>query len=158
MALLFIYRVWRRILRSSFIIHQQRGPKKRPGAATRQPERSSVAKYLRRRWRGVNEKQRFTPTGSIMRFVAIKLPVIIGLFLGDNVGSSMAIDSNELLALPIDEKLRLVEMLWDNLGQSTIPLPEWVTAEVARRREEMRNPSVGLSHEEVLRRIRSRNG
>ena len=70
----------------------------------------------------------------------------------------MSIDSNELLSLPVDEKLRLVELLWDNLGQSEIPLPEWVSTEVARRREEMRDPAVGVSHDEVWRRIRSRNG
>ena len=44
---------------------------------------------------------------------------------------------SELLALPADEKLRLVEMLWDNLGESTepIPLPGWVAEEAARRRD-----------------------
>jgi len=30
--------------------------------------------------------------------------------------------------------------------------------EVARRRDEMRNPSIGLSHEEVWRRIDKRDG
>jgi putative addiction module component (TIGR02574 family) len=72
----------------------------------------------------------------------------------------MAIDANELHALPDPEKLRIVEMLWDDLGESTsaIPLPEWVGREVARRREEMREQSFGLSHEETWRRIANRNG
>jgi hypothetical protein len=63
----------------------------------------------------------------------------------------MSIDANELRALPDAEKLLIVEMLWDDLGDSTtaIPLPEWVSREVARRREEMREPSFGLSHEET---------
>lgn len=72
----------------------------------------------------------------------------------------MSIDLNALHALPVAEKLRIVETLWDDLGKSNepIPLPEWVDQEAARRREEMRDPSVGLSHEEVWRRIDNRNG
>jgi putative addiction module component (TIGR02574 family) len=72
----------------------------------------------------------------------------------------MSIDVNALHALPADEKLRIVEMLWDDLGESTtpIPLPEWVTREVSRRRDEMRDPSFGISHEETWRRIANRHG
>jgi putative addiction module component (TIGR02574 family) len=71
----------------------------------------------------------------------------------------MSIDMNELYSLPAADKLRIVEKLWDNLGESTaeIPLPEWVTREVARRRDEMRDPSFGLSHEETWHRIANRN-
>lgn len=72
----------------------------------------------------------------------------------------MPIDPNELHALSDAEKLRIVEMLWDDLGESTepIPLPEWVGREVARRRKEMGDPSFGMSHEETWRRIANRNG
>jgi hypothetical protein len=72
----------------------------------------------------------------------------------------MSVDETELLSLPIVEKLRLIEMLWDDLGNSTspIPLPSWVDKEVARRREEMRNSEIGLSHDETWRRIERRNG
>jgi putative addiction module component (TIGR02574 family) len=72
----------------------------------------------------------------------------------------MSIDADELRALPAAEKMRLVEMLWDDLGESTepIPLPEWVGLEAARRRDEMRDPSCGISHEEAWRRIDRRNG
>ncbi len=72
----------------------------------------------------------------------------------------MPINTDELHALPPAEKLRLVELLWDDLGDSTasIPLPDWVDREVARRRNEMRDPSVGLSHDETWRRIERRNG
>jgi hypothetical protein len=72
----------------------------------------------------------------------------------------MSIDVNALRSLAPSEKLRLVEMLWDDLGGSTesIPLPDWVDREAARRRDEMRNPSVGLSHDETWRRIEQRNG
>ena len=72
----------------------------------------------------------------------------------------MSIDSDTLHALPVAEKMRIVEMLWDDLGESTapIPLPEWVDREAARRRDEMRDPSFGISHDETWRRIAGRNG
>lgn len=72
----------------------------------------------------------------------------------------MSIDANELHSLPDAEKLRIVEMLWDDLGESAapIPLPDWVGREVARRREEMRDSAFGVSHEETWRRIANRNG
>lgn len=72
----------------------------------------------------------------------------------------MSIDANELRSLTDAEKLRIVELLWDDLGQSPtpIPLPEWVQNEAARRREQMRDPSFGLTHNETWRRIANRNG
>jgi putative addiction module component (TIGR02574 family) len=72
----------------------------------------------------------------------------------------VSIDIDALHALPVAEKLQLVEMLWDDLGKSAmpIPLPEWVKVQVAKRRQEMTDPSLGLSHEETWRRIAARNG
>jgi hypothetical protein len=72
----------------------------------------------------------------------------------------MSIDANELRSLPDVEKMRLVEMLWDDLGRSNapIPLPEWVDHEAVKRRDEMSDTSFGISHEEAWRRIESRNG
>ncbi len=72
----------------------------------------------------------------------------------------MSIDVNSLRSLAPSEKLRLVEILWDDLGESTepIPLPDWVDREAARRHDEMRDPSFGLSHNETWRRIEQRNG
>jgi putative addiction module component (TIGR02574 family) len=70
------------------------------------------------------------------------------------------IDTNDLFALPPAEKIRIVELLWDDLGKSSdpIPLPEWVDQEAVRRREEMQDPSFGLAHEEAWGRIARRNG
>lgn len=70
------------------------------------------------------------------------------------------IDTSELLSLPAAEKIRIVEMLWDNLGDSgdPIPLPEWIDQEATRRRHEMQDPSFGLTHEETWGRITRRNG
>ena len=72
----------------------------------------------------------------------------------------MSIDTDELRSLPVAEKMRIVEMLWDDLGKATspIPLPDWVDREAIRRRDEMRDPSFGISHDEAWRRIEKRNG
>ena len=71
----------------------------------------------------------------------------------------MSIDVAELRSLSRVEKLQLVEMLWDDLGESDdpIPLPGWVDDVASRRREEMRDPMVGRSHEEMWRLIDGRN-
>lgn len=63
----------------------------------------------------------------------------------------MSLDLGALHNLPDAEKLRIVELLWDDLGESKtpLPLPEWVNREVARRRDETRDPSVGFTHEET---------
>jgi putative addiction module component (TIGR02574 family) len=73
----------------------------------------------------------------------------------------MSVDPNELLSLPAVEQLRLVELLWDNLGKSTdpIPLPDWVEVEALRRRDEMIvNPELGSNHDAVWSKINRRNG
>ena len=73
----------------------------------------------------------------------------------------MSVDPNELFSLPPAEQLRLVEMIWDNLGQSTdpIPLPDWVDKEALRRRDELvENPRIGLDHDAVWKKIDRRNG
>jgi putative addiction module component (TIGR02574 family) len=73
----------------------------------------------------------------------------------------MALNIDELRALSPAEKLRLVELLWDDLGatDAPIPLPDWVDREATRRRNEMlQDPTLGVSHEEAWQRIKRRNG
>jgi putative addiction module component (TIGR02574 family) len=73
----------------------------------------------------------------------------------------MNTDHSDLLALPAAEQLRIVEMLWDNLGQSSspIPWPDWIAREGARRRDEMlADPTFGSSHEEIWDKIERRIG
>ncbi len=72
----------------------------------------------------------------------------------------MSIDTDKLRALPAAEKIRIIELLWDDLGDAAtpIPLPDWIEEEAVRRLAEMRDTSVGLSHEEIWRRIDRRNG
>lgn len=67
----------------------------------------------------------------------------------------MAISKSELQALTSAEKLSVIEFLWDDLTISAEPwqFPEWIRQESDRRRAEMDDPSVGLSHEAVWSRI-----
>ena len=73
----------------------------------------------------------------------------------------MEIDRAALFALPVDEKLRLVDALWDDLAESDLPicLPSWIDDEAAKRRDAMiENPGLGLGHDTVWNRIDKRNG
>lgn len=72
---------------------------------------------------------------------------------------SISIDTTALRALPPGEKLELIELLWDDLGEADteLPLPDWIDAVARRRRDEMTSGAVsGLTHEEVWRRIDGR--
>jgi putative addiction module component (TIGR02574 family) len=73
----------------------------------------------------------------------------------------MSIDINELRSLSVSEKLRIVEILWDDIGESSEPITisDWQRKEVVRRREEMLNdPDMGLDHQQVWDRIRADHG
>jgi putative addiction module component (TIGR02574 family) len=74
----------------------------------------------------------------------------------------MDVYSDTIRDLPADDKLRLVERIWDDLAANcgAIPLPDWAVEEAARRRNQMlADPKLGLTHEEVWKRIDdSRNG
>jgi len=58
------------------------------------------------------------------------------------------------------EKLQLVEDLWDDLAGAPedVPVHDWQTQELARRRENLlQSPASGLSWEEVKHKARARN-
>jgi putative addiction module component (TIGR02574 family) len=68
----------------------------------------------------------------------------------------MSVDINELKNLPTSEKLRLVELLWDDISASNEPivLHPWQFNEASRRGEELRaDPSIAIDREEVWRRV-----
>ena len=65
-----------------------------------------------------------------------------------------------LRGLPVAEKLRVVEELWDDIGESKepFPLPAWHRAEAERRGAELeQDPSIALTREELWRRVDKRN-
>jgi putative addiction module component (TIGR02574 family) len=61
----------------------------------------------------------------------------------------------QLRQLPVTEKLRVIEDLWDDIAASgeRFPLPAWHRAEVDRRAAELEaDPSNALTREELWRR------
>jgi putative addiction module component (TIGR02574 family) len=73
----------------------------------------------------------------------------------------MSTDAFSVFDLSPAEKLQLVEKLWDDLAATpeAVPVHDWQKEELARRKANlMKNPTSGLSWEEVKRRICSRHG
>jgi putative addiction module component (TIGR02574 family) len=68
----------------------------------------------------------------------------------------MSIDMNELRNLSVAEKLRLVELLWDDIGASNEPivLHTWQFQEATRRSEQIKShPSIPIDRNELWRRV-----
>ena len=60
-----------------------------------------------------------------------------------------------------NEKLQLVEDLWDDLAasQEVVPIHDWQKEELARRKENLaKHPASSLSWEETQKKIRARYG
>ncbi|MBA3404780.1 MAG: addiction module protein [Gemmatimonadaceae bacterium] len=64
---------------------------------------------------------------------------------------------NEILDLPADERLQLVEEIWDSLALSaeSVPVPDWHKAELDRRLDDPSDHAT-LSWEDVQIRMRQR--
>ena len=63
----------------------------------------------------------------------------------------------EILELPLEERLQLVEAIWDSISvfPDAIPLTPWQREELDRRLSEYEaNPDSGVTMEEVFSRIR----
>ncbi len=68
----------------------------------------------------------------------------------------MAIDISELRKLPVAEKLRIVEALWDDIAASDEPvvLDPGQLEEIRRRGAEMKaDPSIAIDRDELWRRV-----
>ena len=65
----------------------------------------------------------------------------------------------EILRLPPDERLRLVEEIWDSLAATAerVPVPEWHRMELDRRLAD-RSEQATLSWSEVQSRLRGAKG
>jgi putative addiction module component (TIGR02574 family) len=62
----------------------------------------------------------------------------------------------ELARLPLDEKLQVLELLWDSVASEAVPLHPLQVEEVQARRDELRrNPALGLSLDELKARLRA---
>ncbi|MBM3449660.1 MAG: addiction module protein [Armatimonadetes bacterium] len=63
----------------------------------------------------------------------------------------------EILALPVAERMRLLEAIWDSISAvpEALPLTDWQMKELDRRLAEFEaNPDEGSTREEVFARIR----
>jgi len=63
----------------------------------------------------------------------------------------------EILALPVPERMRLVEAIWDSISAvpEALPLTQWQREELDRRLAEFEaDPEAGLTLEDVFARIR----
>jgi putative addiction module component (TIGR02574 family) len=73
----------------------------------------------------------------------------------------MSPDYAPLFELSPEQKLRLVEALWDSIADAPqeLPMPEWQKEELARRKAaHLADPGAALPWEEVMRRLRKRDG
>jgi putative addiction module component (TIGR02574 family) len=63
----------------------------------------------------------------------------------------------EILALPVEERVRLVDAIWDSISvvPEALPLTQWQKDELDRRLTEFEaDPETGSTLEEVFARIR----
>lgn len=63
----------------------------------------------------------------------------------------------EILALPVEDRVRLVEAIWDSISAvpEALSLAEWQKEELDRRLDDLeKNPDAGSTLEEVFARIR----
>ncbi len=68
----------------------------------------------------------------------------------------MPIELEEFRKLPMTDKLRIVEELWDDIASSSevIPVQTADRDEIMRRGEELeRNPEIALSRDELWKRV-----
>ena len=68
----------------------------------------------------------------------------------------MSIDISELRNLSVSEKLRIVELLWDDIEASGSPiqLHQWQIDELARRSNDIKeDPSITIDRDELWRRV-----
>ena len=74
---------------------------------------------------------------------------------------SQTTDISHLKSLPVAERLKMIEELWDSIDAESadaLPVPEWQKEEIDRRLAALEDgTSVGISWEEARRKITSRS-
>ena len=73
----------------------------------------------------------------------------------------MNVELEHLRKLPVAEKLRIVEELWDDIAASDEPLilRDWHVAEAKRRDAELdANPDIALTRDQLWKRVDELNG
>jgi putative addiction module component (TIGR02574 family) len=73
----------------------------------------------------------------------------------------MSVELEDLRKLPVAEKLRIVEVLWDDIGEAEEPflLQQWHREEATRRSAELEaNPDIALTRDAVWGRVAESDG
>ena len=73
----------------------------------------------------------------------------------------MQTELEHLRKLPVADKLRIVEQLWDDIGESEEPLllQDWHKAEAERRASELEaNPDIALTRQQLWERVEQAHG
>ncbi len=68
----------------------------------------------------------------------------------------MSVDYNDLKNLPTSDKLKIVELLWDDIGAANEPieLHAWQFDEATRRSNELKaDSSIAIDRDELWRRV-----
>ena len=69
----------------------------------------------------------------------------------------MDLYTESIRSLPLGDRLKLIQTVWDDIVSSDeqIPVPNSAIQEAKRRRDEMLvDPTVGLTHDEVWKKIK----
>jgi len=69
----------------------------------------------------------------------------------------MDLYTESIRCLPLGERLKLVQTIWDDIVSSDeqIPVPPSAIEEAKRRRDEMQvDPSIGMTHDEIWKKIK----
>ena len=72
----------------------------------------------------------------------------------------MNVELEQLRKLPVAEKLRIVEQLWDDIHESeeSLIVQDWHKAEARRRAAELEaNPAIALTREDVWKQVDESN-
>ena len=75
---------------------------------------------------------------------------------GGTLGSMKQVSFSEILELPVPERIRLVELIWDSIAAvpEALPVPDDLKAELDRRLSDFEaNPEAGSPWEEVRERV-----
>jgi putative addiction module component (TIGR02574 family) len=73
----------------------------------------------------------------------------------------MSADLDSLRLLPLAEKLRVVEALWEDIASSTesLPLPGWMRDEVVQRLSDFdQDPTSAITRGELWKRVDEKRG
>lgn len=75
----------------------------------------------------------------------------------DSIGEDTMTPRPDLVSLPLEEKLNIIEQLWDSLAapeRDELPVPAWHRDELEKRQTDIdRNPGLSVAWDDVKRQL-----